>query len=332
MATSSNSGSSGSSSARRHRRKRHRQRAARRQRSQPRVLEETEHSGPPKRLPLQELRKPPTGDRRAPPLPSKQQPDPRDPYRRDLPARHKGRMWLPSGVSGCPSSRLHSSSRRGLDVLVLRRHEDDVGRRRTPAAPRCLARAALGEGFHLGQLLECNVVDALLLRADLGIGRLTLAVEHRPQIRRVWLTQNVEEPNEIACSERPFAVAPPRKRGTSTPTGSWIAGSGAGGCDSSGAVVPMQTGVRDVADHARDEHPVVGLERPERYLDWELGAAFAPSVELESCTERARLRLGRVTGAVSEMTLTAALGHQHLESLAEQLVAAIAKTASPCAC
>ena len=71
--------------------------------------------------------------------------------------------------------------------------------------------------------------------------------------------------------------------------------------------------------------PVLGLERRQADLDRELAAVAAQAVELQPRAHRARARIGEVAAAVPAVGAAVALGHEHLDGLADQLGAGVAE-------
>ena len=78
--------------------------------------------------------------------------------------------------------------------------------------------------------------------------------------------------------------------------------------------------VRDVADDARDDHPVPSLERGEADLGRELAAVLAAAGEVQAHAHRARPRVHDVAGAVPLVGSAHALGEEDLDGLVQQLV------------
>src|SRR5215471_15741683 len=80
--------------------------------------------------------------------------------------------------------------------------------------------------------------------------------------------------------------------------------------------------VDDRREHAT---PALTLDRIERDLDRKLAAVLAAAAEILARAHGSRLRVFGETGAQTLVLSAQAVGHQELDALAQQLVAAVAE-------
>src|SRR5262249_49165705 len=81
----------------------------------------------------------------------------------------------------------------------------------------------------------------------------------------------------------------------------------------------------DVADRARDQRSLLGLQGTEADFHGEFGAILSPSVQLETLTHRPHPRLRKELRAVLRMQGTKPLRHQGLNLLPQKLFPRVAK-------
>ncbi len=75
----------------------------------------------------------------------------------------------------------------------------------------------------------------------------------------------------------------------------------------------------DVADGARDQGAVVGLERAQADLDRELRAVLAAAVQLEPGSHRPHSRVREEAAPMGPVTAALPIGHQQLDALTDEL-------------
>src|SRR5260370_1270176 len=81
----------------------------------------------------------------------------------------------------------------------------------------------------------------------------------------------------------------------------------------------------DIADRAGDERALLGFERAQADLDGEFRAVFAPAVKLQPGAHRAHFGIGEIAVAMVRMLVAKPRRNQHLDRVAEQLVASVAE-------
>jgi hypothetical protein len=74
-----------------------------------------------------------------------------------------------------------------------------------------------------------------------------------------------------------------------------------------------------VADRARNQGAVLGIQRAQADLDGKFGTVLAPPVELEAGAHRPHAWIGEEIGAVSRVLSAEPLGDEHLDRAAVQL-------------
>ncbi len=83
--------------------------------------------------------------------------------------------------------------------------------------------------------------------------------------------------------------------------------------------------IADVADRAQHERSPVRDDRTETDFDRELRTITTPSVEIQICSHASRFRGPREIVAMMVVLLAKAFRYKHLDFLADQLVALVAK-------
>jgi len=81
--------------------------------------------------------------------------------------------------------------------------------------------------------------------------------------------------------------------------------------------------LRNVDDRGDDLDPIGGLNGVERDFEREFAAILAQAVQIVARAHRPPGRSGQESGAMRQMGAAKALGQQHVDAAAEQLVAAI---------
>ncbi len=81
----------------------------------------------------------------------------------------------------------------------------------------------------------------------------------------------------------------------------------------------------DISNHARNQGPFVGLERPEADFDRKLGAVLAPTLELEPGAHLAHARRGPIPRAVRHVLGPSALREQGFDGLSLELLPFVAE-------
>src|SRR5258708_5078584 len=81
----------------------------------------------------------------------------------------------------------------------------------------------------------------------------------------------------------------------------------------------------DVPDGAGDQHAFLGLQGAQADLYRELASVLLQTVQLQTSSHVAHSWVGEITRTVGRVLPTEALGHQHLDRTAEQLLALVAE-------
>src|SRR5260370_301977 len=83
--------------------------------------------------------------------------------------------------------------------------------------------------------------------------------------------------------------------------------------------------IGDVANSARDEGAILGLERAQTDFDGKFGTVLAQSIELQAGAHRTHLRVGEVASSMLRVLVAEPCGHQYLDRIAEQLGARVSE-------